>query len=137
FSSAVHKNVSLDARSLEFLRRLNRWYPPFIEGHLNPHRQRLVSAVHRIAGGQPGRMDRELALEFQKRYREGNARIAQEYLGRADGRLFFEKPGDDPEQAPGLAVDDAIEIAARLWAVAHNVELSSMPSPRSKSLHAE
>lgn len=118
FRSAVRKNVSLDARSLEFLRRLNHWYPQFVKGRLNPQRQPLVSAMQRIAGGVPARMKHEVALAFQERYRESNARIAREYLGRADGRLFFIDPEDEAEQAPALEIDDAIEITAKLWALA-------------------
>ena len=56
--------------------------------------------------------------ELVCRYHEGNARVASEYLGRADGQLFLEAlpSADDPyETYPGLPVERAIEIGCRLW----------------------
>jgi hypothetical protein len=119
---SVHKNESLDARSLEYLRRLNPWYPRFVDGRLNPRRQALVAAMQRIAEGPSLRMDRDLAEKFLDRYREGNARIAREYLGRSDGRLFLDMPSDEPAPAPALSIDDAMEISAKLWAVGQDLD---------------
>ncbi len=52
------------------------------------------------------------------RFDESNARIARDYLGRADGRLFHEQPREvngAGEEEPGLELRDAVEVAVLLW----------------------
>ncbi|MBR1634517.1 MAG: hypothetical protein IJ682_05575 [Lachnospiraceae bacterium] len=44
----------------------------------------------------------EQRAEFMKRYEEGNAYVAREYLGREDGVLFY----DDPDALPQWKPDD-------------------------------
>lgn len=133
FGKAIHKNASLDIRSLEFMRRLNRWYPRLVDGAPNPQRQKLVSAMHKISAGPPARMKPELAAKFLERYRDGNARVAREYLGRSDGRLFLVDPGDEHEQPPVLTLDDAVELSARLWAVASGLDAPSRKADKAES----
>jgi len=117
--ATVERNVSLDARATEFLRRLNPLFPRFVDDRLNEDRRALVHALTSISNGPPLRLDRKNALEILARYRDSNAEIAGTYLGRADGRLFHESPGEHPEQPPTLSVDEAAELGARLWAFAH------------------
>lgn len=122
-------NESLDARSMEFLRRLNTYFPRFIEGKINKERSALVAALEQISDGRPLRMGREAANRFLTRYEECNARVAREYLRRADGRLFLDKVSDEPEQSPHLSVDDSMEISAKLWAILQGVVISAQPQP--------
>jgi hypothetical protein len=117
--STVEKNVSLDARSTEFLRRINPLFPRFIDDQLNEQRRALVHALTSVSDGPPLRLDRKCAMEILSLYQESNAEIATRYLGRGDGRLFHEMPGDEPPQPPTLSVDEAAELGARLWAYAH------------------
>lgn len=117
--ATVERNVSLDARATEFLRHLNPLFPRFVDDRLNEDRRALVHALTSISSGPQLRLDRKHALEILARYRDSNAEIASTYLGRADGRLFHEVPGDHPEEPPGLSVDEAAELGARLWAFAH------------------
>lgn len=126
-AETVRKNESLDYRSLEFLRRLNPWYPRFVGGHLNKNRRALVSAMEQISEGPSLRMGRADAVAFLSQYQESNSRIAREYLGRSDGRLFLDDPKDEPEQPPSLSLDDVMEMTAKLWAISNKIE----PSPDS------
>lgn len=128
---AVNKNESLDARSLEFLRRLNKWYPRFVDGRLNTHRRALVLAMEKLSTGPSIRMERESAIEFLKQYEECNRTVAREYLGRPDGKLFLDIPKDEAEQQPSLSIDEVIEISAKLWAAANKIDLAGEPDGKS------
>jgi len=125
-AATVRKNESLDARTLEFLRRLNPWYPRFVEGRLNKDRRALVSAMEQLSEGPSLRMGRAAAVEFLAQYEESNRTVAREYLGRADGKLFLDDPKDESEAPPSLSLDDAMELSAKLWAVANALQ----PPPR-------
>lgn len=129
-SETVRKNESLDYRSLEFLRRLNPWYPRFVNGQLNKHRRALVSAMEQLSVGPSLRMGRAEALAFLAQYEDSNSRVAREYLGRSDGRLFLDDPKDEPEQAPSLSLDDVIEMSSKLWAIANKIESTSQAESR-------
>lgn len=118
----VRKNESLDARTLEFLRRLNPWYPRFVQGRLNKDRRALVSAMEQLSEGPSLRMGRTAAVEFLTQYEDCNRTVAQEYLGRADGKLFLDDPKDESEAPPSLTLDDAMELSAKLWAMANTVK---------------
>ncbi|WP_425065266.1 hypothetical protein [Reyranella sp.] len=125
----VERNVSLGARETEFLRRLNPLFPRFIDDRFNEQRRSLVQALTSISNGPPLRLDSKCALEILARYRDSNAAIAAKYLGRTDGQLFHEVPGDAPEQPPALSVDEAVDLSARLWAFAHE----KAPKPTGES----
>ena len=58
----------------------------------------------------------EQTREILHRYAQGNSSVAREYLGRDDGRLFYEsEQGKDYEDSyPGLSVDRAVEIGTQL-----------------------
>jgi hypothetical protein len=117
--ATAERNVSLDAQATEFLRRLNPLFPRFVDDRINEDRRALVQALTSISKGPQLRLDRNSAMEILARYQESNAEIATRYLGRADGRLFHESPGEHPAQPPTLSVDEAAELGARLWALAH------------------
>lgn len=117
----VMKNVSLDARSTEFLRRINPWFPRFTENQPNLQRRALLHALTRLSTGPRLRLDRPSAMKLLAQYEESNARIAREYLGRADGRLFRESPPDQTEQPPALSIDEATEISSQLWSIANGI----------------
>lgn len=50
------------------------------------------------------------------RYSESNAKVAREFLGREDGRLFYEALPEETksDSYPGLSVERAVEIGTRL-----------------------
>lgn len=117
---AIRRNPSLDVRSLEYLRRINVFFPPHVSAADNRRRPALISALEQISDGVGLCMRRSAAGRLLDRYRDGNSWIARRYLGRCDGRLFQEEPDNELEQPPYLAIDDSIEIGARLWAIANN-----------------
>lgn len=120
-------NESLDARTMEFLRRLNKYFPRFIDGRMNKQRSALVAALEQISDGPSLRMDRDAAVRFLAQYEEGNARVAREYLGRTDGQLFLDRPSGEAEHPPNLSLDDAIEISSKLWAIGQHIDLPAEP----------
>lgn len=123
------QNLSLGADALEFLRVFNQFVPyessdppksgrPIWSPGISEYRGGLLPALDQAAAG-----DRPLAWhgdvsrrDFLKRYDRGNSRIAKEYLGRADGRLFLDSPESQESPHVGsLSTNRAVEIAAGLW----------------------
>jgi hypothetical protein len=58
----------------------------------------------------------EERLEILSKYQEGNERVARKFLGREDGRLFYDPLPDKEKDPPypGLSVEKSIEISWRL-----------------------
>lgn len=108
------------AFALEFLRRLNAHLPRFVDGVPNPERGDLAEVMEHLAlSGPPLQASPGAADVFLKRFAAGNAWIARRFLDRADGRLFHDEGGGGEEGCFGpqtLDVDDAVRIAAALWA---------------------
>lgn len=117
---SVRTNRSLDVRSIEYLRRLNKLFPRDAVGWDSGGRAAIISALERISNGVGLRMKPSAACKLLDRYREGNAWIAKRYLGRPDGNLFQEEPGSGAERSPRLSVDESIELGARLWTLAND-----------------
>ena len=118
-------NPSLDAAGLEFLRRFNAHVPA--RRPWTARERGDVSAVLTDLSSDGPRLvlPPAQAREFVDRFAEGNARVAREYLGWGDGRLFGDTyPDPDSEQGvvgPGqdvLDVDRAVDLAAALWRAA-------------------
>lgn len=128
----IRTNRSLDARTLEYLRRMNVLLPRTMIG-ADRRRSALITALEQISNGVGIRMRQSTAVKFLDRYREGNASIAKRYLGRCDGMLFQEGPRNEPEQPPYLSIDDSIEINARLWAIAGFESERAIRTPRAVS----
>ena len=121
----ARENASLDASSLEFLRRFNERVPRFKDGKLNVERRNIVPVLMEYSGGEPIGLDRESLKGFRNRFLESNAHVARRFFD--DGTNLFDD--DDDEERDNLAaeslldLDRAIEIAAHLWIENHK-ELS-------------
>ena len=65
-----------------------------------------------------GLLSYEQALNLLSHFEQSNASIARDYLGRADGRLFYDMPeavdGLGAEE-PGLSLRDAVEVSVLMW----------------------
>lgn len=113
-----HKNPSLDARTVEYLRLLNPDLPRWTEKGANPVRTAFVQQLEAISDGPRLRLSSDESRRLMARFVESNAEVARRYLGRDDG-VLFESPGDDaPGVPPALTTDQAAEIGLRLWFMA-------------------
>ncbi|WP_174614781.1 hypothetical protein [Virgibacillus ihumii] len=82
-------NTSLNLPKLEFLRRMNKYVPRITGNTINPRWHAIVRALEEIE--YPGPSVKELLTEdYVGIYDESNRKVAEEYLGRNDGRLFEE-----------------------------------------------
>lgn len=120
------ENVKLSRNALEVKRLLNRAPRKEYEELV------LIRALQEISRefgddnpdwGQF--LDPRERADLLSRYKDGNRSIAENYLGRKGGQLFFE-PWPDPSQAwepyPGLSAEKETEISSRL-----QQKLNSMP----------
>lgn len=130
FRPAHWLNKSLDTRSLEFLRQLNKMSDrtDLCAGRA---KDELIRALEAISEGPPTPMPHDLARRLLERYRESNMQVARQYLGRADGRLFLEALDDEGARQPVFSVDDAVELAAKLWTAARRSQDAVQPEPSS------
>ena len=113
-------NPTPPAAVLEFMRRMNRVLPRFVEDRPNPVRGDLGDIVEELGlAGPPLAAPEAAARRFYDRFVSGNADVARRWLGREDGVLFKDLTFDDPDpMAIGepLDLDAAIRISAALWA---------------------
>lgn len=109
-------NRSLDIHVMEYLRQLNKHVPRWAEKGSNPARAGLALALEEISTGPKLRLGPAEAAAFMRSFAASNARLAREFLGREDGRLFSEDFGTGAERSEEpLTIDKAIEISAMLW----------------------
>jgi len=109
-------NASLDAKHMEFLRRLNTYLPRFVEGRVSVRRTQALRLLEAMSNGPVATLPEEELDAFFAKFSEGNSRLAREYLDRPDGVLFRRahrtKDVVDPHS---LSIDEAFEIFAELW----------------------
>lgn len=111
-----NQNPSLDVRSLEFLRRFNRHVPVLLDGRRNASRGPIVEAITEISTSERLIPSAKAATAFLDKFAASNAEVARKYLKRADGVLFMDRPPAERRALPpSLDVDQAVEIAAKLW----------------------
>ncbi|NUB44370.1 hypothetical protein GEU84_008245 [Fertoebacter nigrum] len=109
-----YQNLSLDLRTIAYLRGMTAHFPRFIDGKRNKRRVRLIALLEQVSDGPPPRLEPEVARAFLAGFTEGNQTVAREFLGRADGRLFHDPVADSPGIAPGLDAEQAVQITLRL-----------------------
>ncbi len=108
-------NQSLDIHTIEFLRQMNPHIPRFVGDGANKLRDGLAEALEEISVGPKPKLPPEGAQSFLEKFARGNSIVAREYMGRADGVLFKEGAGSGEPSLPTLTVEQAAEIAAKLW----------------------
>lgn len=118
------QNRGLDPKLLEFLRRFNEYLPfrsKATDFKPDPRQGNLMGILERLSTGGghalPGDWHGQLVADFA----EGNRKVAERFLGRADGVLFREDAPDGPvsDEAPSFTISDAFEIFSRIWAAKH------------------
>ena len=88
---AYTANVRLPNNAVEIKRHLNALYPEgvpdfFYSAMSEAYGMHMQTA---IPSEKTSMFTPQLRREFMSQYEEGNARVAREYLGREDGRLFY------------------------------------------------
>lgn len=113
---------------VEFMRRMNALIPRFDGAGINAARGPIGDLAELVDIASPKiSAPAEAARRFLARFEKGNAAVARRYLGRDDGALFRD---DRFEQDPGagylgeLTADEAIAIAAQLWALRERISQS-------------
>ena len=104
---------------VEFMRRINAAIPRFENGRLSPARGPIgdLAPLVESAARAPSAPETE-ARRFLTRFVAGDAAVARRYLGRTDGRVFFDESfaaAPDAGYLGELGADEAIAIAAQLW----------------------
>ncbi len=124
-------NASLDAEALEFLRRLNRHLPRFVDGAPNRDRDGVVQALERWSTGPKLRLAPDVAARYLAAYADQNRRVAREYLDPPRDHLFDLDFGSAEAVGPAeLTLDRAMEMAAFVYANRPEVDLPPEFSPQ-------
>ena len=85
-------NVRLPNNAVEIKRHLNEVYPEGVPDFFYSAISEAygMQSQTSVFGKKTSMFSPELRREFMSQYEEGNARVAREYLGREDGRLFYD-----------------------------------------------
>jgi len=111
FSRERNKRASREC--IQFLTHMYEFLPRMQGDQPHPYHRGIGEAVKSVTSGEPFTC-RNLQL-LESNFDPGNAEVARKYLGREDGVLFRNPPRVDAREAPPLTVEQAVEIAARLW----------------------
>ena len=118
FNDQNLSNPSLDADCCEFLREFNRHVPYFIDDHVNQRRGDVIALLQRYSNSSRVGLDEADIDQFMCSLDVSNQKVAQRYLGRSDGKLFFNDfSARNRVGADGMALDKdkAFEIFGYLW----------------------
>lgn len=113
------RNEALSARGLAFLREFNKRIPRLVDGIENPARGNIVGALVRACAGPPLTVPAAVAETIMKEFAESNGRVSAQYFNGRFDPLFLPPRyvGDaDVETQLSLRFDEAVDIAAQLWA---------------------
>jgi hypothetical protein len=116
FASVPPQNLSLDTDCLEYLRRLNRHLPAFVDGRPNSDRGDLVVQLAAISKGEKPRFGSAQADAILEYFAVSNRDVAIRYLQRPDGVLFCasrERAAED--NFVTLDDDRSFALTAALW----------------------
>jgi hypothetical protein len=106
-------NPRLDRATLTFMQLFNK-FVPVGDPNLAPLRGNIDVLLERIASGQPYTLPSQDMRALDTVFAASNDRVAHRYLGR-EGPLFPPRPYAEPETGPALTMEQAVEIAAKLW----------------------
>ena len=108
-------NPSLDAEGAEFLRLLNQHVPAKTAGP-DARRGDVSPAVTMASHTGPAlSLDPDDARAFVSRFEQGNAAVAEHYLGRPGGPLFSQEYASSSGVPTRLSVERAVQISASIW----------------------
>jgi hypothetical protein len=116
YTPVDEQNRSLDIYTIEYLRHLNQHISRWATKGRNLERVGLAEILEEISNGPKPKLSSEQITEFMAHFEESNSKLAREFMGRADGRLFTDDvKAQDETVIPELTVDRAMEITAMLW----------------------
>jgi hypothetical protein len=123
FISVPHQNIGLDVDCLEYLRRLNRILPAFIDGRPNAERADIVPQLAIISKGEKPRFSGTEANEILHHFEKSNRDVASRYLDRVDGMLFIRSPDQSAENNFTAPDNDLpMRVSAALWRLLHGFQ---------------
>ena len=111
-------NKSLDKTKLSFLKTMNGLVPEHLDGHKNPLRGDLITALENIDNNEKLRLPAELAKEILAYYKNDNLAIKAKYFPLLEDPLFAENiaPTDNQEaNLDHLNTKDLYTITSALW----------------------
>lgn len=111
-------NLSIGRTALAFLMRFNEIVPAYLAKGRNPMRKNVLHALRCLPDAAPFRLPRPVAEELAKTFRPGLESLISEFLAGDPGGLL-DSGSDwraDALDDLSLEVDDAVRIAAHLWA---------------------
>lgn len=112
FTFSRERNKRPSVECVQFLTYMAKHLPRMVDDAPHPYRRDLGDVVKKVAEGEPYSCPQ--LQKFEPHFDESNAEIARKYLARKDGILFKNAPRLDAEPPP-LSVEQAVEIAAKLW----------------------
>lgn len=110
------QNESLSPEALEFLGRLNRYLPLFVDQKPAGVRGNIAQVVERLFPGKGPRPPRAEVERFYRIFEESNQKVAEKFFPNRGG-LFepdFSVYGDD-ESGSALTMDQAFRMFAEVW----------------------
>lgn len=113
----LESNPGLNGR-FAAIKRLANQAPAYLEGENFLVGPMLAAQALSADDGAGTPLGGEVAAEILERYEEGNGRIAREYLGIEDGRLFSPVDAGAPKYDPGItpSQEDLIRLFAEALA---------------------
>lgn len=111
---AERHNAALDHRNTQLLIAMNREIPTFVDGRVNPARRGLVRFLEARSTGPPLTMPRKERAAFLARFACGNEAVRARFF--PDRNSLFANELDDTPAPPDVSREDAVELAADIWA---------------------
>ena len=107
------KNTSLDADSVEFLRRINKYIPLFIGNEPNPLRGEIVKQLEKLEPNQKIEISDSLKGEFDKHFTDSNRQLARIIFD--DDTLFHKKVVNSKKESKKDSKRNIYEIFSHLY----------------------
>jgi hypothetical protein len=120
-------NPRLDVRTLQFLRLFNRFVGQLDPGRTSPLRGPISTVLANMSDGPAFTVPADVVTAIRAAYSSSNAAVARKWFGQDDGVLFTPTPLKDLPFTT-LTVEEAVEIAAKLW-IWQQQNKSGRPSP--------
>jgi len=120
-------NESLEPEAQEFLRRINGFVPPVVDGRSNPIRGDLPTPISRAYAGKGRRPARADAEAFQAFFAESNEAVRARWFPERESLFSTDFSGyPETEDTNALTADQAVEMAAELWRHLRERELRAL-----------
>lgn len=108
-----NSNTSIDSHAVQFLRLCNKYLPDYYDSDNAPHLIRALETL-KIKGEDSRKYSPPGAKDYLDLYSEVNEKVAYEFLGRRDKKLFYDAPLNG-QQDPFLSVDNFAQMLSEVW----------------------